>query len=66
MTLRLNGEEIGGVVEISGQPIDANVVDTSPSGTLPKPYLFGIAEGDVANHFGLNKFGHNTDVGGTL
>jgi hypothetical protein len=30
------------------------------------PYLYDIAEGQVPGHYGLNKFGHNNDVGATL
>ena len=34
--------------------------------TSSMPYLYDIAEGNIANHFAVNKFGHNPTVGAAL
>lgn len=49
---------------VSGGINTSMVVDNKVR-TIPLPYGHAIAEGIIANHIGLNKFGHNGNVGTT-
>lgn len=52
------------LIDDSGATYGVKQIDGKPR-TSSMPYQFDIAEGNVADHSPINKFGHNGDVGAT-
>ncbi len=53
------------LIDETGTPYGVQHIDNKPR-VSAMPYLFDIAEGNIANHTLIDKFGRNTAIGGSL
>ena len=60
-TNQTDGTQATKFVDENGTPYGVSHANNKPR-VSSMPYLFDIAEGNVPNHYGLNKFGHSDDA----